>query len=57
MLADLDPLQQRILELALCNLEVEEIAQRVARSGRTVRRAIQQVRDRLESRLSDTVSG
>ena len=47
----LDDLQRQIMELALQNYEVEEISQQVQRSGRTVRRTIQQIREDLEQRL------
>ncbi|MEO1528446.1 MAG: ECF-type sigma factor [Planctomycetota bacterium] len=47
----LDPQQRQILELALQNHDVDHISQEIQRSGRTVRRALQQIRDELESRL------
>ena len=47
----LDDLQRQIMELALQNHSVEEISQAVQRSGRTVRRTLQQIREDLEYRL------
>ena len=51
VLEKLDPLQRKILELALQNKSVEEISPLVERSARTVRRTLQQVREHLEQRL------
>ena len=51
----LDPLQRQILELALQNNDVEGISEKVERSARTVRRALQQVREMLEGRLLDSI--
>lgn len=48
---DLAPLQRKIFELSLQNLSEAEIAEEVQRSGRTVRRTLQQIRDDLEARL------
>ena len=47
----LEPLQRRIFELSLQNLSEPEVAEEVQRSGRTVRRTLQQIRDDLEKRL------
>ena len=47
----LDQQQRRIMELALQNHDVDEISRQIQRSGRTVRRTIQQIRDDLEGRL------
>ncbi len=47
----LDPLSRRILELALQNASIEEISDQIHRSGRTVRRVLQSVREQLEKRL------
>lgn len=55
VMQSLDPLQRTILELALQNHDINEIAQKVERSTRTVRRALQQVRENLETRLADEV--
>ena len=51
----LDPLHREILELALQNNDVEAISEKVERSARTVRRALQQVREMLEGRLLDSI--
>lgn len=51
VLTSLDPLSRKILELALQNKDESEIAADVGRSGRTVRRALQQIRSEFESRL------
>lgn len=51
----LDPLQRQILELALQNNDVEAISGKVERSTRTVRRALQQVREMLEGRLLESI--
>ena len=56
----LEPLQRRILELALQNQDVEEISAHVERSSRTVRRALQQVREdarRPSVRLDRVIGG
>ena len=50
----LDPLQRQILELALQNNDVEAISAKVERSARTVRRALQQVREMLEGQLLES---
>ena len=47
----LDPLQSKILELALADHSTDEIAEKVQRSVRTVRRTIQAIRQGLEKRL------
>ena len=51
VMVNLDPLQRRILELALQDNDAEYIAQQVERSPRTVRRTLQQTREVLETRL------
>lgn len=51
VMADLAPLHRTILELALQNKEEPEIADAVQRSGRTVRRALAEIRGNLESQL------
>lgn len=51
VMAGLDAQQRRILELALQNHSVEEISEQIQRSGRTVRRTLQQIRSDLETRL------
>ena len=50
----LDPLHRQILELALQNFDVNEISVKVERSNRTVRRALQMVRESLEGRLLES---
>ena len=52
VMGSLDKTQRQILELALQNNSEEEIATAVQRSGRTVRRTLQHVRDLLESRMA-----
>ena len=56
VLANLDDLQRNIVELSMQNRDVEQIAEQVQRSPRTIRRTIQQVRDELESRLLRSIS-
>ena len=51
LMAKLDDTQRSIIELSMQNLSVEQIAEQIQRSERTVRRTIQQVREDLESRL------
>ena len=51
VLVKLDPLRRQILELALQNEGEAEIAKQVERSGRTVRRALQEIRSELEAKL------
>lgn len=51
VLAKLDPIQRDIVEKRLGGMEVEEIAEAVQRSDRTVRRALEVVRKLLEERL------
>ena len=48
---DLDETQRRILELSLQNLSEEQICEEVQRSGRTVRRTLQKIRDDLQKRI------
>jgi RNA polymerase sigma-70 factor (ECF subfamily) len=52
VLEQLSDLQREILELYLQNVDSEEIAKRVRRSPRTVRRALGEVRELLERRLT-----
>ena len=47
----LEPSQREILEMRLQGLSIEEIAEAIQRSDRTVRRALEQVRKLLETRL------
>ena len=49
----LDSTQRRILELSLQNLSEEQISDEVMRSGRTVRRTLQNIRADLQKRLLD----
>jgi RNA polymerase sigma factor (sigma-70 family) len=51
-LADLTPLERRVLELRLQGQALDEIASAIGRTERTVRRALQSVRERLEHRLT-----
>ena len=51
VMRDLDPTQRQILELSLQNLSEEQICEEVQRSGRTVRRTLQKIRDDLQQRL------
>ncbi|MEL7499203.1 MAG: sigma-70 family RNA polymerase sigma factor [Planctomycetota bacterium] len=55
VLAGLDDTQRSIIELSMQNQSVEQIAQTIQRSERTVRRTIQQVREDLENRLLRSV--
>jgi RNA polymerase sigma-70 factor (ECF subfamily) len=50
-LVGLDETRRAIVELSMQNQTVDQIAESVQRSQRTVRRTIQQFRDELESRL------
>lgn len=52
---DLEPFQRTIFEERLQGASIEDIAVRVERSERTVRRCLQQIREKLETRLA-TVS-
>ncbi len=51
VLGNLDETQRAIVELSMQNHSVEQIADQIQRSERTVRRTIQQVREELEKRL------
>ena len=51
VLGHLDETQRSIIELSMQNQSVEQIADSIQRSERTVRRTIQQVREELEKRL------
>ena len=51
VMSDLDEQQRTILELALQNMEEADIAKHIQRSGRTVRRALAEIRKGLEERL------
>lgn len=51
LMSKLDQTQRTIVELSMQNMSVEQIAEKVQRSERTVRRTIQQVREDLETRL------
>ncbi len=51
VLGKLDETQRSIIELSMQNQSVEQIADKIHRSERTVRRTIQQVREELENRL------
>ena len=56
VLVDLDETRRSIIELSMQNQSVEQIAETVQRSERTIRRTIQQFRDELESRLLTSIS-
>lgn len=51
LMAELDPLSRRILELRLQGISVEEVATEVSRSERTIRRALVKIKGLLEQRL------
>lgn len=51
VLSTLDEIQRTIIELSMQNESIEQIADTIQRSERTVRRTIQQVREELENRL------
>ena len=55
VLQNLDSTQRSIIELSMQNRSIEEIANQVQRSERTVRRTIQQVREELENRLLKSI--
>jgi RNA polymerase sigma-70 factor (ECF subfamily) len=57
LLAGLDETQRSIIELSMQHLSVEQIAEEVHRSERTVRRTIQQGREELERRLLQSIQG
>jgi RNA polymerase sigma-70 factor (ECF subfamily) len=57
LLACLDETQRSIIELSMQHLSVEQIAEEVHRSERTVRRTIQQGREELERRLLQSIQG
>lgn len=57
LLAKQPEIHRSIIELAMQNLSIDEIAFDVCRSKRTVRRAIQQFRDDLENCLSQHIGG
>lgn len=52
LMAELTPLERRMLELRLQSYTLDEIADQVDRSERTVRRLMSRLRDRLESELA-----
>jgi RNA polymerase sigma factor (sigma-70 family) len=52
--ARLDPLQKQIVELRLQGYRIEEIADEVQRSERTVRRVMDKIKQRLEHRLHES---
>jgi RNA polymerase sigma factor (sigma-70 family) len=56
VLSRLDHLPRTIIELSMQNQSVEQIAEAVKRSERTVRRALAQVRQQLEQRLLQSIS-
>ena len=56
VLSGLDETQRLIVECSMQNMSTEEIADKIKRSERTVRRTIQQVREDLENRLVKSIS-
>ena len=56
LMADLTPLERRMLELRLQQYTLDEIAEQVDRSERTVRRLMGRLRERLEQELSHEIS-
>lgn len=57
LISKLDETQRAIIELSMQNQTVEQIAEAIQRSERTVRRTIQQVREDLEGRLLNSIQG
>ncbi len=57
VLSSLDDVQRSIVELSMQNQSVEEIAETIQRSERTVRRTLQHVREELENRLLRSIQG
>jgi len=55
VLGQLDETQRSIIELSMQNHSVEQIADTIQRSERTVRRTLQQVREDLENRLLHSI--
>lgn len=55
LLGSLDETQRSIVELSMQNRTVDQIADSIKRSKRTVRRTIQQVREELENRLLHSI--
>jgi len=53
LMEDLRPVERRMLELRLQDYTLEEIAEQVERSERTVRRLMGRLRDRLNMELED----
>jgi DNA-directed RNA polymerase specialized sigma24 family protein len=51
IMAELTPLERTVLELRLSGGAIDEISTGVRKSERTVRRVLQQIRDRMEQRL------
>ena len=57
VMQQLNPTQRRVLELRLAGESIEEIADEISRSHRTVRRLLERLRQLLEDRLSARSSG
>ncbi|MEM7454099.1 MAG: sigma-70 family RNA polymerase sigma factor [Planctomycetota bacterium] len=57
VLSGLDDTQRAIIELSMQDQTVEQIAEEVQRSPRTIRRTIQQFREHLEQRLLQSIGG
>lgn len=56
LMDSLDPTQRNILERSMQNQSIEQIAEEVQRSERTVRRTIQHIREQLENRLLTSIN-
>ena len=56
LLQGLDELGRKVFELSMQNQTVEQIAEAVERSQRTVRRTLQQIRESLEKQLEHSIS-
>lgn len=55
VLSELDEFGRSVFELSMQNQSVEEIAEAVQRSQRTIRRTLQQIRETLERRLEQSI--
>lgn len=56
LMRGLDPLQRRMVELRLQGYSLEEIATTTERSERTVRRVLDQIKERLETQHADSLA-
>lgn len=57
LVTGLDPLQRRMVDLRLQGYALEEIATLTERSERTVRRVLEQMKERLEARHAESLGG